>query len=90
MDTPKVLTHELAEALLLIETDHDRTSCSDDNAINGYGSSGENWPRCNRCLLLDVVRGEMPDGAEALLAGFQLQYKTPNVQSEGRGPKETK
>lgn len=81
MDTPKTLTRDIAEALLLIETEHDRTSCSDDNATNGYGSSGENWPRCNRCLLLDVVRGEIPVGAEALLVDFQLQYKTPNANS---------
>jgi hypothetical protein len=46
---------------------------------NGYGSSGADWPRCNRCLLLEVVRGEIPDGAEALLVDFQLQYKTPNA-----------
>lgn len=79
MDTPKVITKELAEALLLIDTEHDRTSCSDDNVVNGYGSSGGNWPRCNRCLLLEVVRGDIPDGAEALLVDFQLQYKTPNA-----------
>lgn len=79
MDKPKLMTKELAEALLLIDTEHERTSCSDDNVANGYGSSGADWPRCNRCLLLEVVRGEIPDGAEALLVDFQLQYKTPNA-----------
>jgi len=46
-------------------TDHSRTSCSDEKAVNGYGSSSGNYPRCNRCLLLHFVRdGFVPSDEE--------------------------
>lgn len=38
--------------------EHGRTSCSDQNAVNGWGSNGQDQPpRCVRCALLELIRG---------------------------------
>lgn len=77
MSTP--LTPALAQTLLDSTPNHDRTSCSDDNLSNGYGSSSSDWPRCQRCLLLEVVQGKLPAGATAYLTNFDLRYDGPGV-----------
>jgi hypothetical protein len=45
------------DALDALVPEHGRTSCSDDNRRNGFGSNGSDFPRCNRCALLDVLDG---------------------------------
>ena len=48
------LSDEEKEFILkLIE--HTRTSCSDDNTINGW--DGEKF-RCNKCMLMEILNGE--------------------------------
>ncbi len=39
---------------------HGRTSCSDANLANGW--SYDNFPRCNRCALLQLANGASIDG----------------------------
>lgn len=73
------LTPALAQALLAATPEHSRTSCSDDSTNNGYGSSSSDWPRCERCLLLEVVQGRLPAGATAYLQGFNLRCDGPGV-----------
>jgi len=73
----------LAELLLNVEVEHGRTSCSDEDANNGYESSSGDWPRCTRCLLLDVVRGNIPEGAEVSLVHLELRYALPNAVVSG-------
>jgi len=49
--------------------EHDRTSCSDENPSNGYGTEYR-LPRCRRCQLLGAARTGWPT------------YLTLNVQIE--------
>lgn len=73
MSASMIVTPELAQILLdVVESEHVRTSCSDDNTCNGYKSSSAAWPLCNRCLLLEVVRGQLPDEAEPRLIHIAL------------------
>ena len=48
-----------------IRPDHGRTSCSDENTINGlYSRTGDTWHgRCTRCMMLEIARGdeELPE-----------------------------
>jgi hypothetical protein len=37
---------------------HGRTSCDDTNLANGWNSSDEVLPRCNRCALLQALHGK--------------------------------
>lgn len=43
---------------------HDRNSCSDDDARNGFGTrleDGSGWGRCTRCMFLELIAGaEVP------------------------------
>jgi hypothetical protein len=49
-----VLTKEGIDAFV---PDHARTSCSDLDLGNGWGAA-EYGPRCNRCALLEALRGD--------------------------------
>jgi hypothetical protein len=49
--------HVTRAALDVLVPEHGRTSCSDDNRINGFGPSG-GYPRCDRCALLDMLIGD--------------------------------
>ena len=69
------LTPELAQILLDSTPEHGRTSCSDTAIDNGYGSSSGNWPRCERCLLLEVVQGLLPSRANPKVEHFSLTYE---------------
>lgn len=61
----QALTREIIDAL---RPDHGRTSCSDDNPANGWGSNGEgSAPRCTRCALLETLEGRAMD------EGFELR-----------------
>ncbi|RLI50275.1 hypothetical protein DRO61_04105 [Candidatus Bathyarchaeota archaeon] len=47
----------------IIQPEHGRTSCSDDNLSNGfYTRDGVNWHgRCTRCMYLEIARnGDIP------------------------------
>ena len=51
----------------VLHPDHDRTSCSDTNLDNGWGSNGiDSHPRCIRCAILELFQqnalGEIPYG----------------------------
>lgn len=48
------------ELLSALAPEHGRTSCADDNLVNGsstMGDRGRTAPRCNRCLLIELMRG---------------------------------
>lgn len=36
---------------------HSRSSCSDENPCNGLSYSSGGW-RCNKCMLMEILRGE--------------------------------
>lgn len=42
---------------------HDRSSCSDDHVVNGYGygSDGHERARCRKCFLIELLNGEWGD-----------------------------
>lgn len=44
------------EFVNLFQPEHQRTSCSDKNLDNGYGSHSSGGYRCLRCALLQAVR----------------------------------
>jgi hypothetical protein len=57
--TMKKITLDMVDVLA---PEHYRTSCSDDDIVNGFNSS-EYGARCTRCALLEVVHdqdGEIP------------------------------
>jgi hypothetical protein len=43
--------------LILSLIEHTRTSCSDNNPCNGYGSA-EYGARCNKCHLIEILNNE--------------------------------
>ncbi len=43
--------------------EHDRTSCSDTNVDNGFGSRGDNGYRCAKCALIELIQHEAPESA---------------------------
>ena len=47
--------------LLLGLIKHSRTSCSDDNVCNGYGSA-DYGARCAKCHLIEILNDEWLDG----------------------------
>jgi len=47
--------------LILSLIDHSRTSCSDDNVCNGYGS-GNFGARCTKCHLIELFDQDWLDG----------------------------
>ena len=47
--------------LVLSLIDHSRTSCSDDNPINGYDSD-RGYARCDKCHLIEILDGQYDDG----------------------------
>jgi hypothetical protein len=47
-----VLTEQVIAALA---PEHERTSCSDDELMNGWGSHSSGGARCLRCALLEGV-----------------------------------
>lgn len=48
----------------LLIPDHERTSCSDNNVENGFGSMDDFLPRCTRCGILELLGGGVyvPEG----------------------------
>ena len=40
--------------------EHERTSCSDEHPVNGYGYSAGH-ARCNKCFLMEILNGEWGD-----------------------------
>lgn len=51
------LTEKQIDALLVVFAEHDRTSCSDKNSVNGFYTRSDKGFRCTRCALLDLTRG---------------------------------
>ncbi len=47
------------EVIAALAPDHGRTSCSDTNVVNGWGSHSSGGPRCLRCALLE---GDIREG----------------------------
>lgn len=47
--------------LLLGLVKHSRTSCSDDNVCNGYGSA-DYGARCTKCHLIEILDQDWSDG----------------------------
>lgn len=69
---------------------HGRTTCSDDNRINGYGgalstfdqNTGEReirYPRCNRCYLLDHIGCDTSDLEFEIEVSVSLKFKTSTI-----------
>ena len=56
------------EFLNIVQKEHDRDSCSDENTNNGFYSRGldmKDWQgRCRRCLALEIIKGENPKGID--------------------------
>jgi len=57
------------ELIDLIWPNHVRTTCSDDNVTNGFGTMGRTAKgvltadgRCLRCMLLELIQGHTDDG----------------------------
>lgn len=46
--------------LVLSLFEHERTSCSDEHRVNGYGYSAGR-ARCNKCFLMEILDGEWGD-----------------------------
>ena len=77
MDVSKMSKKELEELSKLVELqkqllkeqkdlilsliDHSRSSCSDDNVCNGYGSA-DYGARCTKCHLIELFDQEWNDG----------------------------
>jgi len=59
----KVKIEKLREQkdLILSLIDHSRTSCSDSNVCNGYGSA-DYGARCTKCHLIEIFDQEWSDG----------------------------
>ena len=49
---------------------HDRTSCSDDNPINGY-SEVSGYPRCGKCFLMEILNNEWDNSFEV---SFEIDF----------------
>lgn len=63
----KVLTREMLDALL---PEHGRTSCSDDNRVNGFRC---HRVRCTRCALLDFLEDEYTPSSQELVVNIYFQ-----------------
>jgi hypothetical protein len=62
------LTYELRQqpnAVDILAPEHGRTSCADACVVNGF--SDGRFPRCNRCALLQIIRGEVAWPVEFVL-----------------------
>jgi len=64
-DIAKVKVDKLREHkdLILSFMEHNRTSCSDTNVCNGYGSASYG-ARCNKCHLIEILNNEWSDDWE--------------------------
>lgn len=47
--------------IILPLIEHERSSCSDDNICNGYGSA-DYGARCKKCHLLEILNGDYDAG----------------------------
>ena len=54
------------ELVDIIAPDHDRTSCSDADRSNGFGTGSSGGFRCARCALLELAMDEkeLPPGLQ--------------------------
>lgn len=62
------LTYELRQqpaSVSILAPEHGRTSCSDGSLVNGFRDG--HFPRCNRCALLQIIRGEVDWPVEFVL-----------------------
>jgi hypothetical protein len=62
---------ETNELIDILYPEHDRTSCSDDDILNGFSWELDEWntitdkldkrylPRCRRCALLEIISDEV-------------------------------
>ena len=46
--------------VLMLFPEHERTSCSDDNVVNGFYMDDTIGCRCTRCGILEILNDEMP------------------------------
>jgi len=51
---------DLPFTTILALFEHDRTSCSDENIINGWWSNEDDNPRCKKCALIETLKGTFP------------------------------
>lgn len=59
----KILSAITKEVVDALRPEHARSSCNDDNLMNGWRSNGgAYYTRCTRCALLEVAGGFLPDG----------------------------
>lgn len=49
------LLDKIVDSGILDFMEHSRTSCSDENPCNGAVSVDRPYPRCNKCLLMDII-----------------------------------
>jgi hypothetical protein len=69
------------ELINIIQPEHTRTSCDDDNLYNGFNSS-EKHTRCLRCTLLQVLKeGKLPK-SHYLSADFSIDKSRENGDDE--------
>jgi len=57
----KIMKLREQKDLILSLIDHSRTSCSDSNVCNGYGSA-DYGARCTKCHLIEIFDKEWDDG----------------------------
>lgn len=70
------------ELLNIIQPEHNRTSCSDDELNNGFYSNN-GYTRCFRCTVLEIIKkGYMPK-SHSLSCDFSIDDKLARKE-EGR------
>jgi len=76
------------ELIDILCPEHDRTSCNDENIGNGFSHKfdefsddflttidSEDFPRCGRCALLQIERGESTDDNK-VLGSITIHFKS--------------
>jgi hypothetical protein len=71
---------EAIDLINLIQPEHSRTSCSDENIFNGFyvednGVINPKYPyRCKRCALLEIIDSEFVELTEENKAHILTQF----------------
>lgn len=62
------------DIVLKLIGDHDRTSCSDLEHNNGFGSSESGGYRCKRCAILDIIDSGFPEAYDNWSIQFEPMF----------------
>ena len=72
-----VLTMDIIDALM---PTHGRTSCSNQDPSNGFGSNGMyDQPRCNKCALIELMNSRWADIPPGYLLHFEVSLLLSQV-----------